>query len=281
MLGERFDFSVTPSATLWLRAREARVPAGRVLVLADPEVSRGSPDGTLRLAALPGARREAAAIRTALRLDSGDVHQGSAASERFVKRAAMGPFAVLHLAAHARADTMFPERSAVFLTPGADDEDGWLQPSEIAQLDLSGRLVVLSACEAAEGSLLSGEGPLSLARAFFAAGASSVVATRWPLRDDDAEFVMTRFYDALADGRGVASALQHARDEAIEAGLPAAAWAGIVALGDGLRQPVPPRAPREGWPFLIGALAAVLLAVAALWSRRRRRQRQALGFAPQ
>jgi hypothetical protein len=283
MLGERFDISVTPSATLWLRSREARAqPLGsRVLVLADPEVSRGSPDGTLRLAALPGARREAHAISRALDLDSGDVYEGAAASERFVKGAAMGQFSVLHLAAHARADTMFPDRSAVFLTPGGDDEDGWLQPGEIAQLDLRGRLVVLSACDAAEGSLLSGEGPLSLARAFFAAGASGVVATRWPLRDDDAEFVMTHFYEALADGHGVASALRRARHEAIDAGLPAAAWAGIVALGDGLHRPVPPRAKREAWPLVIGIVALVPFVVAAAWLQRRRSRRQPLPFASQ
>ena len=60
----------------------------------------------------------------------------------------------------------------------------------LRQLDLRGRLVVLSACESAGGSVLSGEGPLSLARAFFAGGAGAVVATRWPLRDDDAALIM-------------------------------------------------------------------------------------------
>jgi hypothetical protein len=275
MLGQRFDISVTPSATLWLRSREARAPSSgnRVLVLADPDVSRGSPDGTLRLAALPGARREAKAISTALGLDGDDIRQGAAASEQFVKRAAMDAFGVLHLAAHARADTTFPDRSAVFLSPGGHDEDGWLQPTEIAELDLHGRLVVLSACDAAEGSLLSGEGPLSLARAFFAAGARGVVATRWPLRDDDAEFMMARFYEALADGHGVSAALQEARRHAIDAGLPAAAWAGIAVLGDGLHRPVAARESRRP-SLLIVAVAAALTGAGALWIRSRRTRRR-------
>ena len=40
-----------------------------VLVLADPDVPGGSPDGTIHLAALPGARREAQAIARILNLD--------------------------------------------------------------------------------------------------------------------------------------------------------------------------------------------------------------------
>lgn len=65
-----------------------------------------------------------------------------------------------------RANAAYPERSAIFLTPGDAREDGWLQPHEIAALDLRGAVVVLSACDSAEGSLIPGEGPLSLARAF-------------------------------------------------------------------------------------------------------------------
>ncbi len=133
-----------------------------------------------------------------------------------------------------------PIESAVFLAPGDATEDGWLQPREIAALDLRGRLVVLSACESAGGSVLSGEGPLSLARAFFAGGAGAVVATRWPLRDDDAALIMGRFYEALGAGEGAASALRLARLDAIERGLPAAAWAGVVLLGDGRRAPLVP-----------------------------------------
>ena len=276
MLGERFDISVTPSATLWARTRASRASSSglRVLVLADPDVPRGSPDGTVHLAALPGARREAHAIARIFDVPSHEVLEGAAASEQFVKQAALDSFAVVHVAAHARADTIFPERSAVFLASGDTAEDGWLQPAEIAALDFRGRLIVLSACDSAEGSLLSGEGPLSLARAFFAAGARGVVATRWPLRDDDAAFMMEHFYEALGDGESVSAALRRARHDAIEAGLPAAAWAGVAALGDGLQRPVAPRPPRGAFPLRVGAVLLVLLVGAVLWLRSRRPRHQ-------
>ena len=171
-LAERFEIATVPSATLWLRVRHASVApaADAALVFADPELARGSGDDA-RLAALPWARREAHAIARTLRLDASQVREGGAASEVFLKQAPLGRFAVLHFAVHARPMTHFQIDRRV-LAPGSAAEDGRLQPPEIAALDFGGRLVVLSACDSATGFLLSGEGPLSLARAFFAGGAS-------------------------------------------------------------------------------------------------------------
>jgi CHAT domain-containing protein len=256
---------------------------GATLVLADPEVPRGTGIGDGPLEPLPWARREAAAVARILQLDADAVHQGSAASERALKDAASGANAVVHLAAHARADGTFPERSAVFLAPGGVDEDGWLQPREIAALNLGGSLVVLSACESADGALLSGEGPLSLARAFFAAGASVVVATRWPLRDDDVAFFMERFYRELGTGASVSRALGRARRDAIASGRPAALWAGVALLGDGSRTPI--HAPMSRWHFTTPwrlALAAtiVLLGIMMVFAARLRRRSPAPDAAP-
>jgi hypothetical protein len=262
-VGERFELTVVPSATLWLRLRRSTTPSisNTTLVLADPELSRGDPSGVGHLAPLPWARREADWIARTLRLDADHVHKGTAASERFLKEASLERYAVLHLAAHARADESFPDRSAVFLAPGSADEDGWLQPREIAALNLGGQLVVLSACESASGFLLSGEGPLSLARAFFAGGAGGVVASRWPLRDDDAAFVMERFYRALGTGVGAAAALRQARLEAIRGNRPAAVWAGVALLGDGSK-PMLRRVPSAVVSRLV--LGSLVLAVFAL-----------------
>jgi CHAT domain-containing protein len=270
LLGERFEISVAPSATLWLRLRQSPAPrvARRALVLADPDLPAARLDGAPPLRPLPWAQREARAIGRLLGLEARDVRERGAASERFLKQAPLDSFGVLHLAAHARADAAFPERSAVFLSPGDEREDGWLQPPEIAALNLQGRLVVLSACESAEGSLLQGEGPLSLARAFFAGGAGGVVATRWPLRDDDAAFLMERFYRSLAEGKHVGAALRQARRDAMAEGLPAAAWAGVTSLGDGLQRPVAAAPPRPlRWPWIATALA---VAGVLAWSRLRR-----------
>jgi CHAT domain-containing protein len=241
-----------------------------VLVLADPEV-RGSPDGARPLERLPGARREARAISRILSFAPHQIEEGAGASERFVKTAPLESIDVLHLAAHARADVAFPDRAAVFLAPGHGDEDGWLQPGEIAALDLRGRLVVLSACDSAEGAHLPGEGPMSLARAFFAAGARAVVATRWPLRDDDAAFLIEHFYEGLAEGRTVAAALRHARHDALAARLPAAAWAGIAVLGDGGQQPLTPEPARRAfpaWAYTLVIAAVIVIAVASTMHRR-------------
>jgi CHAT domain-containing protein len=195
------------------------------------------------------------------------VLEGEAASEHALKALLAGHTSVLHLATHARADAAFPDRSAVFLAPGADGEDGWFQPPEIAALQLGRALVVLSACESAGGQRVAGEGVLSLARAFFAGGAGTVIATRWPLRDDDAAFVMERFYRALATGATVGGAMQRARLDSLTAGLPAAAWAGFALLGDDSGAPVPtetPAAPRRWWLLVVVGLIAI-----AAWLARR------------
>jgi CHAT domain-containing protein len=271
-LGDRFEISMVPSATLWLRLRQSPVPppAAAALVLADPDLTSATSDTPMRLAPLPWARQEARAIASLLDLDARYVLEGAAASEHTLKTASPGTFGILHLAAHARADATNPARSAVFLSPGDVTEDGWLQPREIAALDLRGRLVVLPACESADGSVVGGEGPLSLARAFFAGGAAAVVATRWPLRDDDAAFLMERFYRRLAAGDSAGVALRGARRDAIDTGLPAAAWAGIALLGDGLQRPV--RTPhRSAWAQIL-VIAVIPAIVVLAWMRRQRRQ---------
>jgi CHAT domain len=207
---------------------------------------------------LPGARREARSIARMLGARRQHALEGAAASERALKSAALATFSIIHFAAHARADSTFPARSAVFLAPGDDHEDGWLQPDEIAALDLRGRVIVLSACDSADGSLVSGEGPLSLARAFFSAGATAVIATRWPLEDDDAAFVMERWYDALRTGQSAAAALRHARREVRKAGRPPEAWAGVLLLGDGQASPL---VSSRSDGLFVGRLAAAIIAV--------------------
>lgn len=288
-IGTRFEMVTAPSATLWLRLRQSPLTNERqAIILADPAVSGVTPDGMKRLEPLPFARREAEAIRARLPDGSAELFVGDAATEAYLKRASFSEHRLLHLAAHARADAAFPERSAVFLAPGDGNNDGWLQPREIASLDLRGLIVVLSACESAEGTLVSGEGPLSLARAFFAGGASAVVATRWALRDDDAASVMEHFYDALAAGRDPSAALHAARRDAMADGRPAAVWAGLVLLGDSgqpiIDTPVRPRSPfvERRWLYVVlfGLWLTVVIEFTRRLSRRAAARRAAASARP-
>ena len=62
------------------------------------------------------------------------------------------------------------------LAPGAPAEDGLLQPREAAALGLDGTVVVLATCQSASGTVLQGEGALSLA-ALAPAGTAATAAT--------------------------------------------------------------------------------------------------------
>ena len=192
----------------------------------------------VRLGPLPYARAES---RSVVRdLGGGSVQRlGEDASEVFVKTTPLQQFGVLHFATHAVTDEANPDRSGVLLAPGAANQDGLLQIREIVDLDLDGRIVVLSACSSNTGALLRGEGVMSLARAFFQAGAHTVVASLWRLRDDEAADLFDRFYRHLGKGLSVAAALRAAQRDMIAEGAPAAAWAGLVVLGDGELVPLP------------------------------------------
>jgi hypothetical protein len=191
---------------------------------------------------------------------------GEHASERYLKRAAVRDFSILHLAAHAVADEALPDRSAVLLASGASDEDGLLQLREVVNLRLDGSVVILSACDTASGELLKGEGVLGLGRAFLQADARAVIGNLWPLRDDEAAALVGDLARHLARGESVGAAMRAARRDRIAAGAPATAWAGMVVLGDGDVVPFPGGSSKIGigWRRAAGVVLLVALIAAAL-----------------
>jgi CHAT domain-containing protein/tetratricopeptide (TPR) repeat protein len=280
-LGARYEIVHVPSATLWLHWRTSARPtiAGRLLTFADPAVegSAGTQDSRnalflqgLRFGRLPHAREESRAIQRYVTATRALV--GAAASEHALKNADLSAYDVFHFAAHAVSDESHPERSAVLLAAGESREDGLLQAREIEALDLDGRIVVLSACQTTSGALQSGEGVLSLARAFFEAGAHAVVGSRWPLRDADAAALFETFYRHLGGGASLAEALKATQDEARAAGRPPAGWAGLVLLGNGDLRPffsAQPPGRGAGRDLIVTVTAVCLLPLAVILLRRR------------
>lgn len=272
-LGATYEITQVPSIMLWSKwkaaggERPASVPSS-VLALADPAIGGGeSADGLreadpwmegLRLGPLPRARDEA---RSMVRRVGGASRllAGADASERSIKDQGPAGFSILHFAAHAVVDADHPERSAVVLAPGAEIEDGFLQMREIVDLDLRGKTIILSACSGASGAVLRGEGVLSLARAFFQAGARAVVASLWPMKDDEAAVFMDEYSRQIGRGNSLSGALTRARAARIASGAPVTAWAGLIVLGDGDHVPVP--GGRKGPAFSpLWIVAALLVA---------------------
>ena len=283
-LVERFELSFVPSATSWLALRDSgdgRLADGALGFgnvnwnpgRTSPDAARDSWSADTR-GALPRSGDEVRAMVEAVRGESRALY-GSLASEASLKQLDLTPFGIIHFATHAVVNEAHPSRSAILLTPGNVDEDGLLQPREIARLQLDGKLVVLSACGSADGRDLKGEGPISLARAFLEAGARAVVGTIWPVRDGEAAELAQRFYAHMALGEPAGRALATAQRERLAAGAPAAAWAGFVLIGDGdvaLATSTPVSKAARSW--IAPATIAVTFAFLALFAGRRLHRRK-------
>ena len=217
----------------------------------------------------PSGRRSHRRSPTSARRSSRSASRSHEASERFLKTSPLGRWGLLHFATHAVVDETHPARSALILA-GDGEEDGLLQPREIAALDLTGKAVLLSACRSASGQVLAGEGALGLVRAFFRAGATAVVAAPWPIQDSEARALISALADELHAGRSLGEALTRAKRTRMLAGASTLAWAGLQLHGDANFRPVVHPLPSgRRWTWMAVSAGILLLASLALLRRRR------------
>lgn len=100
---------------------------------------------------------------------------------------------LIHLAAHA---TFRPDNPFFSWINLADER---LTVADLYEMAFPLRpLIVLSACETGRG-VPKGGGLLGLARALFAAGASGLVLSHWPLEDSSTTDLMTNFYQQMLE----------------------------------------------------------------------------------
>ena len=197
---EKCAISIIPSIAFAVDGRSAPEPPGSILMVSDPKVALQY--GGM----LPGARREAMLAKDFAR---SVVLQGETATvSSFVEAAAKSE--IIHFGGHAvgGSDT---HAAALVLAPDATFKDGLLRVDDIERRGFHDtRLVVLAACSTSAGRSGS-EGPMSLARAFLASGARSVVASLRPVDDVATAELWPVFYEDLRRGVSPADALRNAQ----------------------------------------------------------------------
>jgi CHAT domain-containing protein/Tfp pilus assembly protein PilF len=121
---------------------------------------------------------------------------------------------ILHLATHGSLDSRRPMNSYL-LMPSDDKNDGQLTVSEIFDLNLKSKLVVLSACQTGLGLLSTGDELIGLSRAFIYAGTPAIIVSLWPVEDASTALLMTRLYQYYSAGYRLQEALTLAQRDLI------------------------------------------------------------------
>lgn len=219
---ERHPVLSAPSAALALLPADAA--GGTPSVLA---VGAGRPVPALGLPPLPWAEREAQDV--AQRYTSSELLvSGDATAEAFAQKWWLHD--VVHFAGHGLASPDHPGLSSLVFG------DNRVLAERLAEHrpdePLRTRLVVLAACSTAAGFEFRGEGSLSVARPFVAAGVPSVVASLREVDDRVAHALFLSFHQKFAARPDAAWALQQAQSELARTSPEGvASWGSFVVVG--------------------------------------------------
>jgi tetratricopeptide (TPR) repeat protein/CHAT domain-containing protein len=173
-----------------------------------------------------------------------NLYIGAKATEAELKQLSddgtLAKYKIIHFATHG---TLAGELSSsaepgLILTPpnkATDTDDGYLTASEIAALKVDADWVILSACNTAGGDAKSAEALSGLARAFFYAGARSLLVSHWEVNSNATVKLITQAVAELkADPNiGRAEALRRSMLSMIAHGVHPAFWAPFVLVGEG------------------------------------------------
>lgn len=246
-VADRLPVAYAPSATALrdLGRRPSRpAPTREFVGFGDPAFDPAKWGRRLR-----GSGEEVRNIATAFGAGTADTNQGWASQGAYLGelatvgnvRGAAGTARYLHFATHAVIDDQRPLGSGFVLAPPLPEESAAdehlgdiLRAHEIFSLRLCADVAVCSACQTGLGELRAGEGMVGLSRAFFFAGAPSLLVSLWPVDDQATSHLMQSFYVHLRAGAAVAEALWRARRETRDKGWTNPRdWAGFLVVGQG------------------------------------------------
>jgi CHAT domain-containing protein/predicted negative regulator of RcsB-dependent stress response len=201
---QRHAIALEPSASIAVQlAQRQQQVAGNLVAFGNPQIAPAF--------ALPGAEAEVRGIAPLFAKNEIFLHS-DATRVSFRDNAPTGR--VLHVATHAEADTIDPLHSSILLAPAAQPADGpdLLLAKDIYNLKLDHvSLVTLSACETGLGRIARGDEILGFTRAFFYAGATSLIVSMWPVADESSALTMRTFYTQLTDGHEAIDAMRTAQ----------------------------------------------------------------------
>jgi CHAT domain-containing protein len=239
-LVERYAINYLTTGRDLLRMNVARVSHSAPVVVADPFFGAPRPvPATRAFTPLAGTGEEARAIKSLF--PAAHVLTGPRATKGALKQ--LDAPSILHIATHGfflqkaeRQAALSPDtaanatraagetaaiqnpllRSGLALSGANLDKDvtdsGILTALEASNLNLWGtKLVTLSACDTGVGEVRSGEGVYGLRRAFFLAGAETLVMSLWPVSDFITREMMTGYYTGLKKGLGRGDALRQSQ----------------------------------------------------------------------
>ena len=239
-----------------LNRQKLNLSNAKTIALA-PFSKKGFRMGPYQWEQLPASADEVKSTEGALRLDT------SATKHNFISSLAENE--IIHLATHAVAnDTADGDAYIAFYPYSGNIYDNLLFEQEIYHLELSHtKLVVLSACETAAGSLVKGEGVMSLSRAFTYAGCPNIVTSLWKADDATTAILMQHMHQYIDNGMTIDRALQEAKkhlltNPSINPRMKHPAyWANFIYIGN-----FEPESPSLLWlfiPALIFILAVLLI----------------------
>ncbi len=172
-------------------------------------VRNAGPEDLRRQPPLPEAADELCRVARFVGAPGDDVALGARATETEIKAmSSAGRLAdarIIHFATHgllAGETALFlaaKTEPSLLLTPpqtATELDDGLLTASEVAALKLNADWVILSACNTASGDGVGAEALSGLARAFFYAGAHSLLVSHWAVDSDATVKLITSSFEA-------------------------------------------------------------------------------------
>jgi CHAT domain-containing protein len=201
-----------------------------------------------RWAPLPETADELCDVAHDLGADPKNLYLGAMATETTIKQlseeGSLAKYKIVHFATHGAVAGQVSGASepGLLLTPpdkASDIDDGYLTASEIAALKLDADWVILSACNTAAGGAQGAQALSGLARAFFYAGARSLLVSHWEVASESTVKLITKAVAKLkAEPKiGRAEALRRSMLSMIDTGKEYEAhpafWAPFVLVGEG------------------------------------------------